>query len=86
MRGSVTDLPDNIDLRWIGRTLLDMRDELAGLRTDVRRLREDFDLLVVRVMRIDSAVTALRDDVHTLFAAQRDLRQRVEALERDDDA
>ena len=80
----MTELPDNVDLRWIGRTLLDMRDELVGLRTDVRRLREDFDLLVIRVMRIDSAVTALRDDVHTLFAAQRDLRQRVEALERDE--
>jgi hypothetical protein len=58
----MSELPENVDLRWIGRTLLDMRDELAGLRTDVRRLREDFDLLVVRVMRIDNAVTLERDE------------------------
>jgi hypothetical protein len=58
---------------------------MRSLRQDMRGLREDLDTLMVRVMRIDSAVVAIRDDVHRLFAAQRDLRQRVEILERHDD-
>jgi hypothetical protein len=82
------DLPDNVDLRWIGRTLIEFRDEIRDLgremrhlKDEVRAIRSDLDLLVLRVMRIDANVIALRDDVQTLFMTQGNLRRRVEALE-----
>jgi chromosome segregation ATPase len=77
----MTDLPDNVDLQWLGRQFLAMRQELRDLKTDVRHIREDLDIVAMRVIRIDAAVTALRDDIRTLWEEYGDLRRRVEALE-----
>jgi hypothetical protein len=77
----MTELPDNIDLQWIGRTMLAMRQDLHDLRTDLRHIREDLDVVAMRVIRIDAAVTALRDDVRSLWEAHGDLRRRLETLE-----
>jgi predicted RNase H-like nuclease (RuvC/YqgF family) len=82
------ELPENVDLRWLGRTLIGFRDEMRDLGREVRHLkdevravRSDLDLLVLRAMRIDTNVTALRDDIQTLFITQGDHRRRIEALE-----
>jgi hypothetical protein len=78
----VTDeLPDNVDLRWLGRTLLDMRKEIDAIRADVRSLRTDMDILIRSVIRLDNTVNALREDVRDLWLGQRDLRRRIETLE-----
>jgi len=79
----MTELPDNVDLQWIGRTMLAMRQDIHDLRTDLRHIREDLDVVAMRVIRIDAAVTALRDDLRALWGAYGDLRRRVEALEKD---
>jgi len=34
----MTDIPDNVDLNWIARHLVEMRGEFGGLRDDVRTL------------------------------------------------
>jgi hypothetical protein len=39
------------------------------------------DVLVKIVVRLDNTVNALREDVRALWSSQRDLRQRLEAVE-----
>jgi hypothetical protein len=70
----MTDVPENIDLNWIGRRLVALQD-------DSRALRSDMDMLVRIVVRLDNTVNALREDVRALWSSQRDLRQRLEAVE-----
>jgi hypothetical protein len=41
----MTDIPDNVDLNWIPRHLVEMRGEFGGLRVDVRTLRDDFGVV-----------------------------------------
>jgi len=84
----MNDVPDNVDLQWIARTLVAIRDEqgamraeLRALKQDVRSIREDLDVLTMRVIRIDGQLQALRDDVQRLFEMHGDLRRRVEAIE-----
>jgi len=79
------DLPDNLDLRWLGRTLLDlrieMRDGFAQLRAEMASLRRDMDMTIRLVSRVDNTLNALREDVQALWLSQGDLRRRIEALE-----
>ncbi len=70
----MTDVPETIDLNWIGRGLVALHD-------DSRALRSDMDMLIRIVVRLDNTVNALREDVRTLWSSQRDLRQRLEAVE-----
>ena len=72
------DIPDNVDLKWIARHLVAVRDEVRDLKSDMRHVREDLDVVAMRVIRIDATVTALRDDVRQLHEMHRDLRARVE--------
>jgi hypothetical protein len=66
----MSDIPENIDLNWIGRRLVALQD-------DIRALRSDMDMLIRIVVRLDNTVNALR----ALWSSQRDLRQRIEAVE-----
>jgi hypothetical protein len=81
----VTDLPENVTLEWIARHLVEFRDEtraeLAAMRTDIRTLRGDMDILIRSVIRLDQTVDAMRADVRELWLGQGDLRRRIEALE-----
>jgi hypothetical protein len=70
----MTDVPENIDLNWIGRRLVALQD-------DSRALRSDMDMLIRMVARLDNTVNALREDVRALWSSQRDLRQRIEGVE-----
>jgi hypothetical protein len=72
------DIPDNVDLNWIARSLVGLRDDVRDLKSDLRHIREDLDVVAMRAIRIDASVTALRDDVRQMH---RDLRARVEAIE-----
>jgi hypothetical protein len=79
------DVPETVDLRWIARHLAAMREDMLGLKSevrdlksDLRHIREDLDVVAMRVIRIDTNLTALRDDV--LFEMHRDLRGRVETI------
>jgi hypothetical protein len=78
----VRPIPETVDLRWIARHLVAARDELRldirALREDETTLREDMGIMSVIVRRIDRQVSALRDDVRTLYEQHRDLRERVE--------
>ena len=64
----MSELPDNVDLQWIGRHLI-------GLQRDV-------DMLIRLTTRLDTTVNALREDMQTFWLNQRDLRERIETVER----
>ncbi|HTZ68170.1 MAG TPA: hypothetical protein VMB83_12055 [Roseiarcus sp.] len=77
----MTELPENIDLQWIGRTLLAVQNRLAtfeqlvtDVRDDMRAMREQVDVVVMTSLRLERGMASLRDDV-------RQLRQRVDRLE-----
>ena len=71
----MTDIPDNIDLNWIARTLVGMRRDLQSLRTDV-------DIMAAILRRVDDNQNAFREEARLLFEMHRDLRSRVDAVER----
>jgi hypothetical protein len=81
----MTDIPDNVDLQWLARHLVEFRqetrDEVASMRADIRTMRSDMDILIRSVIRLDHTVDAMREDVKTLWLSQGDLRRRIEALE-----
>jgi hypothetical protein len=66
----MTHIPDNVDLQWLARHLVEFRqetrDEVAGLRADIRTMRGDMDILIRSVIRLDHTVGAMREDVKTL--------------------
>jgi len=77
----MTELPENIDLQWIGRALLAVQNRLAtfeqlvtDVRDDMRAMREQVDVVVMTSLRLERGMASLRDDV-------RQLRQRVDRLE-----
>ena len=70
----MSDLPDNVDLAWIGRTLIALRDDVRDLKADLRHVRDDLDVVTMRVIRIDNAFAGLREDLRALGS-------RVTALE-----
>ena len=42
----MTDLPENVDLQWIGREILALRQDMADVKSDLRAIRDDLSLLV----------------------------------------
>ena len=77
----MTDLPENIDLQWIGRTLIAMRDSLGEVKRDVTEMRDDMqgmreqlDVVVMTSLRLERSQASIRQDI-------RELRQRLERLE-----
>jgi hypothetical protein len=72
-------IPDNVDLQWIARHLVEFREET---RTAIADLRRDMDMTIRIVTRLDHTVNALREDIQTLWLSHGDLRRRLENLER----
>ena len=77
----MTELPENIDLQWIGRTLLAVQRDIRDVRTDQQALHEDHramrdqvDVLVMTSLRLERGMASLREDV-------RELRDRINRLE-----
>jgi hypothetical protein len=58
-----------------------MRPDIQDLRDEVRSMREQFDLVVMTAMRLEQGLTALRDEIRTLYRLHGDLRGRVETIE-----
>jgi hypothetical protein len=52
----MTDIPQNVDLSWIARHLVAVRD-------DIRSLRDDVDIMSAILRRVDNNQTAYRDEL-----------------------
>ncbi len=88
----MAEIPDNVDLQWLARHLVEFRQEardsigsiggrVTAIERDIRTMRSDMDILIRSVIRLDHTVDAMREDVKTLWLSQGDLRHRIEALE-----
>jgi hypothetical protein len=69
------DIPEAVDLRWIAQ-------HLVALRVEVRALRDDVEVVAAILRRVDNNQTGYRDELRALFDLHRDLRGRVETIER----
>jgi hypothetical protein len=72
----MTDLPDNVDLQWIGR-------QIIALQRETRGLRDDIGVMAAILRRVENNQTADREEWRGLFDAIRHVRQRVDVLEKD---
>jgi hypothetical protein len=52
----MTDIPQNVDLSWIARHLVAVRD-------DIRSLRDDVDIMSAILRRVDNNQTSYRDEL-----------------------
>jgi hypothetical protein len=89
------DIPENVTLEWIARHLIALQGEIRALRDsvgplggpnlrdEVRTLRDDVGVMAAILRRVDHNQTAYRDELRTLYELHRDLRERVETIERE---
>jgi hypothetical protein len=73
---TVTEVPDNVDLNWIARTLV-------AMRRDTQSLRDDVSVLAAILRRVDNNQAAFREELRALYELNRDLRARIETIEGD---
>jgi hypothetical protein len=72
------EIPENVDLHWLARPLVEFRQET---RAEIAAMRRDLDMTIRLVTRVDHTLNALREDVRDLWLGQGELRRRIEALE-----
>lgn len=68
------ELPENVDLQWIGR-------EILALRRETRGLRDDIGVMAAILRRVENNQTSDREEWHGLFDAIRHLRERMDRVE-----
>jgi predicted nucleic acid-binding Zn-ribbon protein len=69
----VSDLPENVDLQWLGRTMLAMREELASVR-------EDMMVMAAVLNRVDATVSRLVPELRAMRSQHDRMRARLDAL------
>jgi uncharacterized coiled-coil DUF342 family protein len=74
-------MAESVTLDFLAQQQARILNELAEVRTEMRSLRNDMDMLIRMVVRLDRTVDAMREDIRTLWLDQGSLRQRIEALE-----
>ena len=62
----MAELRDNVDVNWVGRTLIALTNDLRDVKSDMRHVRDNLGVVTMRVIRIDNALSALRDDLRAL--------------------
>jgi hypothetical protein len=55
----MSDLPDNVDLQWLGRAMIAMREEMA-------LMREDMMVMGAVLNRVDATVTRLLPELRAM--------------------
>ena len=70
----MTELPEKIDLQWIGR-------QIIALQRDVRGVRDDIGVLAAILRRVENSQSSDREEWRGLFDAIRHVRERVDAIE-----
>ena len=78
------EIPGNVDLAWIARTLMALREDtaavkrrIAAIEESLAGLRDHVDVVVTSNLRLERGQTAMREDVNRLFELNRDLRERI---------
>ena len=56
----MTEVPENVDLNWIARTLV-------AMRRDTQSLRDDVSVLAAILRRVDNNQAAFREELRALY-------------------
>jgi hypothetical protein len=64
----MTDLPENVDLQWIGRTLLGMRDEQTAQRARLDDVEADLKVITGLILRLARDMEQVKDALGRLDA------------------
>jgi hypothetical protein len=64
----MTDLPGNVDLQWIGRTLLGMRDEQTAQRARLDDVEADLKVITGLILRLARDMEQVKDALGRLDA------------------
>lgn len=75
-------MADEISLEFLAQQQSRILDGLRTLDQKVTAVQRDMDMLVRIVLRLDDTANALREDIKSLWLAERDLRERIERAER----
>jgi mediator of RNA polymerase II transcription subunit 25 len=85
----VTDIPENVDLKWIATILVAFQNDMRALKNDVRILKDDVrgikdDLMVTQgaLRRLELKQDIVLEEVRALYPQINQLRERVDTLER----
>ncbi len=62
----MSDLPDNVDLQWLGRTMISMRADIAGVREELAGVREDMMVMAAVLNRVDATVSRLVPELRAM--------------------
>lgn len=77
----MTDLPDNVDLQWVGKTLLAIQAEQRAARAEQEAARDEALVLGARVERVEAGIKLILTEIQAWTNAHRRLSERVGALE-----
>jgi hypothetical protein len=77
----MTDLPANVDLQWIGKTLLAIQSELTSVRGEQAAIKDEMLVLGARMGRTEAGIDVILAEIRAWTNAHRRLSERVEALE-----
>jgi hypothetical protein len=69
----MSDLPENVDLQWIGRAIVAMREDIASVR-------EDMLVMGAVLNRVDATVTRLLPELRAMRSQHDRMRMRLDAL------
>lgn len=70
----MTDLPDNVDLQWIGKTLLAIQAEQGAIKDEML-------VLGARMERCEAGINVILAEIRAWTNAHKRLSERVGALE-----
>jgi hypothetical protein len=77
----MTDLPTNVDLQWVGKTLLAIQAELTSVRGEQAAIKDEMLVLGARVERVEAGIDVILAEMRAWTNAHRRLSERVGALE-----
>jgi hypothetical protein len=77
----MTDLPANVDLQWIGKTLLAIQTELSSIRGEQAAIRDEMLVLGARMDRVEAGIGVILAETRAWTKAHKRLSERVDALE-----
>ncbi len=74
-------MAENVTLDFIGRQLERVLAEQAAMREEIRRVREDIHVLTAIVLRHDSTLNAILEQLHAMTAQHNRFDIRLRRLE-----
>jgi phage shock protein A len=77
----MTDLPANVDLQWVGKTLLAMQAEQAAIRDELLVVIARANYVEASMDRLEAAIKVLTTEARALRNEVRRMNDRIEALE-----